>query len=513
MPSPVSNNKRIAKNTLYMYLRMLFTMGVGLYTSRVVLATLGAADFGTYNVVAGVIVLFSFINSAMTTSTQRYLSYELGKPEGNVSNVFSSCLSIHIGLAIILLLILETGGLWFLNNRMNFSGDRMSAVNWCYQFSVCASLLSIVRAPFNALIVAKEKFSFYAYLGILEAILKLAIVYLLLISSIDKLVLYSALMLGVVFFIIVICCIYCFHSFLDIRHFQLNRTATTKDILSFSGWAFFGSLANVGLSQGINVIINIFYGVLVNAAFGIANQVNSQITALVGGFQQALNPQLTKSEAEGDREKQFSLICMSSKFSFLIMTFISCPLLLNLDYILRLWLGTVPNFTHDFVVAIIIGALIETFSGPLWVTIFATGEIKVYQIVISFVLLLNLPFAYLAGLLNISPELIFHLRNIIFVVAFCTRLFFLKRLIDFNVKEYMKYSIGPALLVCVLLSPLFIFLKNHIIVHNLSEFFLLLLLTITYEAIIIFWKGLNVKERILVTSLIKNKIIKSYHNR
>ena len=505
MSSPVSNNKRIVKNTLYMYVRMLFVMGIGLYTSRVVLSTLGVADFGIYNVVGGVVVFFSFINRSMTTSTQRYLSYELGKPDGNISSVFSSCLFIHICLSVLILLVLETIGLWFLNYKMNFPEGRMTEVNWCYQFSVFSCFFSIVKAPYSAVIVAKEKFSFYAYLGIIEAVLKLTIVYLLLCSNIDRLVLYSILMFGVGMFTFFLCVVYCIKVFPEVRHVRMSIDDKHKDILSFSGWAFFGSLANVGLSQGINVIINMFYGVFVNAAFGIANQVNNQITALVSSFQQAMNPQLTKSEAEGNRERQFSLICLSSKFSFFITLIVVFPLILNLDYILRLWLGEYPEHTYQFCIAVFIGVLIDSFSGPLWVTIFATGKIKRYQICISAVLLLLLPMSYFAGDLGVSPETIFYLRNIIYVAAFLTRLYFLKYLINFSLKKYLEYSILPTIYVSVLLVPILLFAKSHFFVDKFNMFIIIVTLSILLEILIIYWIGLNCNERTKIKGLIMSK--------
>lgn len=505
MPSTISDNKRIVKNTLYMYVRMLFVMGIGLYTSRVVLSTLGVADFGIYNVVGGVVVFFSFINSAMTTSTQRYLSYELGKPDGNVSNIFSSCIIIHICLAFFILLVLETIGLWFLNYKMNFPEDRMTEVYWCYQFTVLSCFLSIVKAPYSAVIVAKESFSFYAYLGIIEAILKLIIVYFLLVSNIDKLVLYSILMFGVGLFTFSLCVVYCLKVFPEVRHVRMSIDDKHKDILSFSGWTFFGSLANVGLSQGINVIINMFYGVFVNAAFGIANQINTQVTALVSSFQQAMNPQLTKSEAEGNRERQFSLIYLSSKFSFFITLIIVFPIILNLDYILRLWLGEYPEHTYQFCIAVFIGALIDSLSGPLWVTIFATGKIKSYQICISAVLLLILPMSYFAGNLGVSPETIFYLRNIIYVAAFLTRLYFLKRLINFSLKNYLVHSIFPTSCVCVLLVPILLFAKAHFCVDKFNMFIIIVTISILLELLIIYWIGLNHNERTKIKELITSK--------
>lgn len=499
-------NKRIVKNSLYMYVRMLFTMGVSLYTSRVVLTTLGVSDFGIFNVVAGVVVLFSFLNNAMSTSTQRYLSYELGKTNGSISSVFSSCLYIHICLSVLVLVLLETVGLWFINNRMNFPEERMYAVNWCYQFSVLSCIVGIIRVPYNGIIIAKENFSFYAYLGILEAVLKLLIVYLLLLSEIDKLLMYSFLMCCVVVLVNVICFIYCRKSFPEIKCIKFDRNLNQSEILSFSGWAFLGSLANVGLSQGINIIINIFYGVFVNAAFGIANQIYHQVTALVSGFQQALNPQLTKSEAEGNRDRQFSLICMSSKFSFIIMLIFVFPIILNLDYVLHLWLGNFPIFTYEFSITILIGALIETLSGPLWVTIFASGNIKNYQIVISILLLLNVPISYLLGYLNLSPILMFVSRNVIYVFALIVRLIFLKKLINMNVFKYLRISVFPVIFVSLLLISVYFIPENLRIADCFSKFIIVSFAVLVFESILIWIFVINRDERTFITNYVKQKL-------
>lgn len=503
-----SNNKRIAKNTVFLYLRMLLTMAIGLYTSRVVLATLGVDDYGTYNVVGGVVVLFTFISNAMASSTQRYLSFELGKKEGDVAKVFSACFNIHILLSIVVFVLSETIGLWFLNAKMNFPEGRLIAANWCYQLSIFACIAGIIRVPHNAVIIAYERMSFFAYMGIVEAVLKLLIVYALLISDIDKLILYSVLMLIVTVISNVLYWIYCSRNIAEISFKKVDDKKFYKELLSFSGWTFFGSVANVGLQQGINIIINLFYGVALNAAVGVANQVNSHIISFVAGFQQALNPQLTKSEAGGDKERQFSLICRSAKFSYMIMLFLAFPILLNLDYILTIWLGSYPAHTVGICNAIIIGALIETFSGPLWVTIFATGKIKTYQIVISTLLLLNIPFSYIGGRMGMQPETMYIIRNVIYVFALSTRLYFLKRLINFNVMGFVKYAVCPMFVVSVILFSAFMLPANFRIADGFTKFVYISLAAVIVESVLLWTIGMNKSERSYLSKMILKKIKK-----
>lgn len=504
------NNKKIAKNTLFMYLRMLITMIVSLYTSRVVLNTLGINDFGIYNIVGGVVVLFTFINSAMSTGTQRHLSYELGKPDqGNITEIFNACLHIHIWLSIIVFILAETIGLWFINTQMNFPTDRMEAVNWVYQFSILGCLANIIRVPYQASIIAYERMSFYAYMGILEAALKLIIVYLLLIFSVDKLMLYSVLTFFVILLITLWFSLFCHRMFTRIRIEKVRDKRLYKKLISFSGWAMFGSVANLGLQQGLNVIINIFYGVGLNAAVGVANQVNSAVMSFVGGFQQALNPQLVKSQAGGDKERQMQLICESSKLSFLIMFVVAFPLLMNLSYVLTLWLGHYPPHADSICSLIIIGALIECLSGPLWVTIFATGNIRTYQIVISIILLMNIPISYVGGYLGMSPENMFLIRNVIYVFALSARLIFLRKLINLDISIYLKRVILPIIKVLLFVTlPIFVIIWKGIVCSsdNFQTLIWQTILLCLYEIIIVYTFGLRRNERMYVLNILKTKI-------
>lgn len=506
MPETKTNNLLIAKNTIFMYIRMLIIMLVSLYTSRVVLNTLGVDDFGIYNIVGGIVVLFAFINQAMSSATQRNISYELGKKDGNVSKIFSACLKIHIIIAVIIIFFAETIGLWFLNTQMNFPEGRMKIVNLVYQFSILGCIANIIRVPYNAAIIAYERLSFYAISGIVETILKLCIVYLLYCINGDKLFIYSVLMFCIILFTTIWYCIYCLREFHDIKIIKINDTATFKKIMSFSGWAMFGSIANVGLQQGVNIVLNIFYGVTVNAAVGIANQINAAILQFVGGFQQALNPQLIKSEASNDSSRQFSLICKSAKLSYLIMLIIAVPVMFHIDFILHIWLGEYPLLTDKIAIFIIIGALIECLSGPLWVTIFATGKIKLYQIIISSILLMNIPCAYILSKSDIQPQYIFLGRCIIYVLCLSIRLLFLNKLINLNIIEFTKRVIFPIVLVSFLyIIPIF-FVENLFTLQNtILSVASKIALTIIYGTTISFFIGLSSTEKKGIISLIKHK--------
>lgn len=505
------NNKRIAKNTIYMYMRMLLIMLVSLFTSRIILQTLGKQDFGTYSIVGGVVVLFTFISSAMSTGTQRHLSYELGKTEGDVPTIFSACLKVHINLALIIFLLSETVGLWFVNTKMNLPVDRMDVVNWIYQFSILSCVISIVQVPFTAAIISHEKMSFYAYLSILDVSMKLGIVYILTVLPLDKLLLYGILLLLVNIITFTCYVIYCNAMLKDIRIVRIKDSSIYKKLLSFSGWALLGSLANVGYQQGVNILINIFYGVSLNAAVGIANQVNGAVMQFVNGFQQALNPQLVKAEATKDRSRQMDLIFKSSRFSFLIMVCFSFPLMMNLDYILVLWLGDYPEYTYEICQTIMFGTLIETLSGPLWVTVFATGKIKKYQIVISTILLCNLPFSYFGGKLGMPPYGMYFIRIVLFFVALITRLAFLSKYINLNCISFLRKVILPISLISMCLYGMYIVSDFYNFSANaLGALIYQSLIYLILIVVLSFFIGLTMEERKIITTRIRffiNKII------
>ena len=509
MSNTSSSNKRIAKNTMFMYIRMLLIMLVSLFTSRVVLQTLGEEDFGTYNIVGGVVVMFTFISSAMATGTQRHLSYELGKPNGDVATVFSACLRIHFFLSLLILLLAETVGLWFVNSKMNLPIERMEIVNWIYQFSILSCMINIVQVPYTAAIISYERMSFYAYLSIFDVIMKLAILYVLMTLPFDKLLLYGILLLLVYSITFSIYVIYTYRKLSNIRIVRVNDSSIYKKLLSFSGWALFGSFANVGYQQGVNIIINLFFGVALNAAVGVANQVNGAVMQFVTGFQQALNPQLVQAEAAKDRIRQMDLIVKSAKFSFLIMVCVAYPLIMNLEFVLSLWLGDYPLYTCEICKIIMLGALIETISGPLWVTIFATGKIKLYQIVVSAILLLNLPLSFIGGQLGMSPNDMYLIRLFLFLVALIARIIFLNRYINLDYSLFFNKVCRPLLLISLCL---FVFYYIAQLEGFVASSFLQLLyqsfLHLAVVGILSFSVGLSLNERKLLINKIQSVLKK-----
>ena len=501
-----TTNSTIAKNTMFLYFRMLLTMAIGLFTSRIVLQVLGIDNYGIYTLVGGVVVLFTFINNSLLSGTQRFLSYELGKKDSKIKEVFSSCFRLHLILSLIFLIAAETIGLWFVNTQLIIPEDRLYAANWVYQFSVITCVINIIRCPLNATLISYERMGIYAYIGILEAVLKLVVAYLLYISPIDKLISYAILTFASMLIVLATNTIYTIKKLPEIKLIKIPDKRLMKEVINFSKWTIFGSIANVGMEQGLSIIVNLFYGVAGNAAVGIANQVNSHITGFVSNFQVALNPQLTKNEASKDRERQYNLIFKSAKFSYFIMLFLAAPIVLNLDYILHIWLGNYPPHTTSICMFIIIGVLIETLSGPLWVSIFATGKIRTYQIVISCILLMNVPLALLIGKTGLPPAGVYAVRALIFIFALTTRLIYLKKLINLEFTKFLKNVIYP---ICLSSIPLFaiIYAKYQFITDTTFISFIIESIAIVLiEVVVIGWLGLNKNERGFISRTLLKKI-------
>ena len=387
MTSTLSNNKRIAKNTMFLYIRMGVSMLVGLYTSRVVLQALGVEDYGIYNVVGSFIVAFTFISGPLGTATQRFLNFELGKGEcGRLNKVLNLSLYIYIILAAILFVVIEIVGVWFLNCKMQIPAERLNAATFAFHMSVLTLLLSLVKTPFEALIIAYEKMSFYAYASIADVVLKLLNALILVCFSFDKLKVYSINLLIIAFVVNGLIVFYCVCNFknVKIQSPRDNRDPCLfKELMSFSGWSLFGSVANMTANQGLNLLLNIFFGVVVNAAMGVATQVSAAINQFVSNFQVAFKPQLIKYYASGELDALRKLIMSASKYSYLLLFALVCPVVFNIDIILYLWLKNPPQYAAGFCVMMLIYALLESLSAPMWMTVQATGNIKKYQIVVG----------------------------------------------------------------------------------------------------------------------------------
>ena len=439
MSDTSSANKRIAKNTLVLYVRMLFTMGISLFTSRVILQTLGVEDYGISSVVGGVISMFTFINAAMVSSTQRYLNFELVRGDANqLRSVFSTSLQIHALIALAIIVLSETVGLWFLNEKLVIPEARMTAAMWVYQCSILSCAVSIMSTPYNAVIVAHEKMSAFAYISILDVSLKLLVVYLLVVLPFDKLIILAILNLLVQLFIRYIYTLYCHRHFPE-SYFQFwfNKTLF-KEMFGFAGWSFWGNLAAILYTQGLNMMLNIFFGPIVNAARGIAVQVQSAVQQFVGGFQTALNPQITKNYASNNLPQMHSLMFRSARFSFLLLFFLSLPVLMETNFILTLWLKTVPDDAVIFTQIMICISLIYTTANPCVIANQATGKVKIYQMVVGGILLLILPISYVVLKLGAPAYSVFIVHFCIESLAQFSRMYMLRKLIHLPLWQYMK---------------------------------------------------------------------------
>ena len=439
MSDTSSANKRIAKNTLVLYVRMLFTMGISLFTSRVILQTLGVEDYGISSVVGGVISMFTFINAAMVSSTQRYLNFELVRGDANqLRSVFSTSLQIHALIALAIIVLSETVGLWFLNEKLVIPEARMTAAMWVYQCSILSCAVSIMSTPYNAVIVAHEKMSAFAYISILDVSLKLLVVYLLVVLPFDKLIILAVLNLLVQLFIRYIYTLYCHRHFPESYfQFRFNKTLF-KEMFGFAGWSFWGNLAAILYTQGLNMMLNIFFGPIVNAARGIAVQVQSAVQQFVGGFQTALNPQITKNYASNNLPQMHSLMFRSARFSFLLLFFLSLPVLMETNFILTLWLKTVPDDAVIFTQIMICISLIYTTANPCIIANQATGKVKIYQMVVGGILLLILPISYVVLKLGAPAYSVFIVHFCIESVAQFSRMYMLRKLIHLPLWQYMK---------------------------------------------------------------------------
>ena len=504
MTNSAENNKRIAKNTLILYVRMLLTMAISLYTSRVVLNTLGVTDYGIYNVVGGVITMLSFLTGSMGAASSRYITYDLGKGDMfTMKRTFGNILSIHFILAGIILLFGETIGLWFVLNKLQIPENRMVAAFWVYQCSILTSILSVISIPYNAAIIAHEKMKAFAYIGIIDAILKLLIVYLLLIIPYDKLIIYSFLFLGIQTFDRIVYGIYCTKHFKETKAKCIIDKKMFKEIFNFATWTMIGCLASIGANQGVNILLNLFFGPIVNAAYGISSQVQSTVKSFCNNFQMALNPQLTKSYAQNDLTNMHKLLKISSKFSFFLLFLLSFPLILETELVLTWWLGDIPNHTVIFLRLMLCASMIGALSNPLVISIHATGRIKRFQIIEGLVLMGVIPISYiLLKYFHTTPEYVFW--TIIFI-EICTQYVRIKIVlprISMPIQDYIYEVIYPILKVIIFASVIPIIIYNQV-TQSVGTFFLICIISLLSSSISIFYFGCTNSER----SFLKAKIL------
>ena len=493
-----SNNKRIAKNTLLLYFRMLLTMVVSLYTSRVILNALGVEDFGIYNVVGGVVAMFTVISGSLSAAISRFITYELGKgDQSKLNKIFSASVTIQLLLSLIIVVLIESVGVWFLNAKMTIPADRITAANWVLQFSIITFVINLISIPYNAAIIAHERMSAFAYISILEAICKLAIAFLIMVSPMDKLVFYAILMCVVSVIVRFTYGHYCKKHFTECTyHFHWDKDILKK-MFGFAGWNFIGAASGVLRDQGGNIIINLFFGPTVNAARGIAVQVNAAVVGFINNFMTALNPQITKSYASGENEYMLTLIYQGARLSFYMLLLLSLPIFLNTHYILFLWLRLVPDYAVLFVQLILMFALSESISQPLITAMLATGNIKKYQIVVGGMQLMNLPVSYILLRLGYPPQSVIITAIVISQLCLIARLILLRKMIGISFMHFMRKVYFNVILVTLLsiVVPLVIQLK---VSECFASFIMLTIISVCCTTLAIIYVGCNKKERKIV---------------
>lgn len=424
------NTKRIAKNTLVLYVRMLFSMLVSLYTSRIVLNILGVEDYGIYNVVGGFVAMFSLVSSSLSSSVSRFLTFELGK--GNMKRlkrVFTTSVSIHFVLMTVIFVLMETIGVWFLNNRMTIPVDRLYAANWVFQASILSFLFGLFSVPYNASIVSHERMTAFAYIGILDVMLRLAVVLFIAHSSwlFDRLIVYALSLVAVSMLLQCVYLYYCKTNFEECQFRLCFDKECWKKMSAFAGWNFIGSSSAILNNHGINILLNLFVGPIINAARGIASVVSSAICAFAGNFMMALNPQITKSYALDNKSYMMYLVECGSRFSFYIMLILALPILFETDFILTLWLKNYPDHTSNFVRLVLFVSLCDVFSNTLITLQQATGKIRNYQLAVGGMQLMNFPLSYVCLTMGFAPESIYIVAVIISIFSLLLRLFFLHK--------------------------------------------------------------------------------------
>ena len=492
------NNKRIAKNTLLLYFRMLFMMVVSLYTSRVILNALGVEDFGIYNVVGGVVAMFSVISGSLSAAISRFITYELGKgDQSRLNKIFSASVTIQLLLSLIIVVLIESVGVWFLNAKMTIPESRLSAANWVLQFSIITFVINLISVPYNAAIIAHEKMSAFAYISILEAIGKLAIAFFIMWSPIDKLIYYAILMCSVAVVVRLTYGHYCKKHFAECSyHFHWDKDIL-KQMFGFAGWNFIGAASGVLRDQGGNIVINLFFGPAVNAARGIATQVNAAVVGFINNFMTALNPQITKSYASGDKEYMMTLIYQGARLSFYLLLFLSLPILVNTHYILVLWLKILPTYAVLFVQLTLCFALSESISQPLITAMLATGNIKRYQIIVGGLQLMNLPISYILLKMGFPPQCVLVVAIVISQLCLMARLYLLRKMIGISFIRFMRkvYLNVSVVTICSIIIPIVI---SQRLTESFSSFVILTIIVVICTSLSIFFIGCNLRERCLI---------------
>lgn len=508
MSDNTQDNKRLAKNTLFLYIRMFIFLLVGLYTSRVVLNALGVVDYGINNVVGGIAAIFASLNGAMASTSSRYITFYLGKgDQERLKEIFSTVAIVHIGIGIIVVLLCETIGIWFFYNKMQIPAERMDVAFWLLQFSFIGCFLGIINTPFEGLIVAHEKMDIYAYISIFDVVAKLVIVFIIQVTPFDKLFVYGLLYLLVGFIDFLIYRTYSVRSFSEAHIKRFFDKPLFKELANYFGWSIFGNVALAFNGQGINMVLNMFFGPAVNAARGVAYSVQNIINQFVGNFQIALNPQIVKTYANKEMQRMYTLMYASSKYGFLLLFFLSLPVMICAKEILTLWLGIVPEHTIAFLRIILMTCMINAMANSSIVAAGATGKIRKYTLVNSCFVLTPLPLSYITLKFVHIPELVFVILLIVEIATLGSRLYMMRTMIGLSIKEYSKHVFFPAFLVVI--TSVWLPIGVHLMtVENLINTILVCFVSAFITALSIYFLGLNKKERSMANEIIRKKLLR-----
>ena len=504
MQDSSANNKQIAKNTVFLYFRSIFILLVSLYTSRVILQVLGVEDYGIYQVVGGVVAMFSMLSNTLASASQRFITFALGKQDfQELRNVFSTSVTLHIVLGLIVVVLLEIAGIWFLNNKINIPQDRLSVAGWVMHFSIATFFVGVISVPYNAVIIAHEKMSAFAYISILESLLRFGSVFLLMFISWDKLLFYAILQFAIAIAIRSIYTIYSSRHFEETNNLALRINKTLfKEMFAFAGWNLFGNGSLILRNQGVDIVLNIFFGVVVNAAKGISNQINHAVSQLVGNFTTAIKPQMTKAIAQGDYQRAFSLINNGSRYTFLLMLLFTIPIIVCTPQLLGLWLGTVPEFSVKFVQWTMLYLLLDSLSRLLIHSILSQGNIKTYQIVVGGTKLLAIPLVWLSLQFDLNPLWGIWINILLEIICLIERLYYNKKLLEFDHVRFVK----EVIIRCTLLLIVAFALSRLFVVYISDNFIISIVVSVSVTLSAIWLWGTNAREHGMILQFMKKKI-------
>jgi O-antigen/teichoic acid export membrane protein len=492
---------------------MVLVLLVGLYTSRVVLRVLGVEDYGIYNIVGSVVVFLQFLKMALTNATYRYLAFEIGKNDlKRLREVYSMSINCHVILAIFIWCILEIAGVWFLNNKLNIPDGRLNAANWVFQFSLLSFCVSVIQTPFNSSIIAHERMDFYAIVSIVEVFLKLGIVYVLIVSPIDKLISYGFLQLVITLLIGLCYLVYCLLNLTNCVYIRFWDKTLCKELISYSGWSLLVNASDVIANQSMSIFFNIFFGVIANAAMGITQQVTSQLGAFLGTFTQSFNPQIIKSYAAKEYDYFMKLIFSASKISYLLFIFIAIPIIANIEFVLDIWLGEYPALTPVFIRIIVLYSVFESTQKPFLNAVHATGRIKVHQIMMSVIKLSSIPVMYLVlkeGMAGYWMLIVW----VTFTFIWCTvRTIYMHYLIQMSLRKYF-YDVLVKILVVTALTAPFTFYMAKVIENPLVAFFASSCYSVIAISLSVWFYALNESEKNIIKNFGVIKAVCKYFKR